>query len=305
MIEGVLDILHPPKKVNAQYDLPYKQVYRLEERPTSPSCIAIDIHNYCNAKCDMCPIFHYSPLIPKGKMPFDLFRRIIDEYRSLGGGAVTFCQNGEMFVLPEALEYIKYVVLQNLSTYIVTNASLLDPKKTDLLIKMGFNGNIYVSFHGINKSTYEKTTGLNYGRTLRNINYLIKKYQRVKFIRSLSHNFESREREKVERYWNRRGIPVMFDQTHTWAGAMNTSVSVASKIQGCIQPLNQMCIDFNGDVYLCCIDLLKQFIVGNITESSIYKVWNGRVFTEILEAIFNNAVSDDFLCRKCHAVIRG
>lgn len=304
MLQRIINILRP-KKLTAKYDLPYEQIYRLEERTVSPPCININIHNYCNAKCDMCPVSRYSYLIAKGKMSFDLFRRIIDEYRSFGYGTVTFCQNGEVFALPDAIEYIRYAVLQNLNIYIVTNASLLDPRKIDSLIKMGYNGNIYLSFHGINKSTYEKTMGLDYERTLRNINYLVKKYKKVTFIRSLSHNFEPGEKERVERYWNRRGIPVMFDQTHTWAGTVDANLPIFRKIQGCIQPLNQMCIDYNGDVYLCCIDLLKQVVLGNITEVPMSEIWTGRAFTEILEDIFNNTAADDFFCRKCHAVIRG
>ena len=64
--------------------------------------------------------------------------------------------------------------------------------------------------------------------------------------------------------------------------------------------LHQMVISFSGEVVLCCNDMSREIIVGNLNDSTIYEVWNGKIFQNILEAIYSGKkLPSTFLCNRC------
>lgn len=61
-----------------------------------------------------------------------------------------------------------------------------------------------------------------------------------------------------------------------------------------------MVISFDGDVLLCCHDMAREIVLGNLEQSTIYEVWNGKKFQDILTAIYaGNGLPPDFICKKC------
>lgn len=50
------------------------------------------------------------------------------------------------------------------------------------------------------------------------------------------------------------------------------------RIAGCgtERVLFEMVISFNGVVLLCCHDMAKEIILGNLKKPTIYEVWNGK-----------------------------
>ncbi|MGI5862941.1 MAG: radical SAM/SPASM domain-containing protein [Myxococcales bacterium] len=292
-----------PEKIAPEYGFSFELVTSLKQRPRVPRSVDINIHNYCTAKCDMCPMPSLGRKLEKGVMPFSLFERIVDQIVAAGRPTVTFCQNGDVFALPNSIDYLRHACARGLDMYLVTNSAMLNREKVDALVEMGFAGKLYVSFHGIRKATYEKTMGLPFERTLASVNYLLERGLKVQFIRALTHNFEPGEQEEAERYWNRRGVAVTFAPPHSWSGTVREQPPVKETIKGCIQPLNQLCIDFNGDVYLCCIDLMKQVVVGNAKETPLLDIWNGERYLSVVRALFDNSLPQDHMCRKCHAAM--
>lgn len=48
--------------------------------------------------------------------------------------------------------------------------------------------------------------------------------------------------------------------------------------QPCYYPFYKMLIDYNGDTLICSNDWLKKVIVGNISNQTIFEIWNSRGF---------------------------
>jgi radical SAM protein with 4Fe4S-binding SPASM domain len=74
------------------------------------------------------------------------------------------------------------------------------------------------------------------------------------------------------------------------------------KLIGCNagRPLGEMVICFDGDVVLCCNDMGREEIVGNLKNNSIEEVWNGKVMLDKIDKIYNGLQSsDNFICKKC------
>lgn len=280
-----------------------------KQRLPYPTGIIIDIHNYCNAKCIICPYTKLQKEITQGIMSWELYTKIIDDYHHLMEkytfqGKLTYCQMGEPFILKDISKWVKYAIDRNIDVYFNTNASLLTPSVVNSLIEAGYKGLFNISFFGITKKIYEDIMGLNYNNTINNIEYLLKNYPRKQIlINAVNYKWPKGEKQKVLKYWRERNISVTISKALSRSGLMrNIKTPPKKRIAGCgtERVLFEMVISFNGDVLLCCHDMAREIILGNLRKSTIYEVWNGKKFQNILTAIYSgNSLSPNFICLRC------
>ncbi|MEK7841899.1 MAG: SPASM domain-containing protein, partial [Deltaproteobacteria bacterium] len=185
---------------------------------------------------------------------------------------------------------------------------LLTPDRIDRLVTMGVKVPIYISCHGITPSVYKYIMGLDIDKTLNNIDYLIKHYpEGLIQIRAISYNWPIGEVLRVKRYWKEKNIPVKIFLPNSRTGLVNNCSSwklkyPGNKLKGCKKtlPLRDMVVAFNGDVLLCCEDMGREIVMGNLKENSIHEVWNSAKAIDILEKVFLGKPSDDnFICKEC------
>ena len=242
-----------------------------------------------------------------------LFRRIVDEFAEIKRrhnvrGHVVFCYMGELFVDPDIFWKIEYVLKSGLELVIQTNAYLLTPEKTDRLIETGYQGEIYVSCHGITPEVYRNVMGLDIDPVLRNIDYLLGRYPRshVK-IRAIPHDWPVGEVLRVKGYWKKRGVSVKIFLPNSRTGLLPALSGWSMKysgnrLRGCKKdlPIRDMVIAYNGDVVLCCEDMARKVILGSVRERSLQEVWNSERALEVLGQIYQGHPSgDDFICKSC------
>ena len=60
-----------------------KMLIEKKQRLPYPTGIILDIHNYCNARCIICPYTKLQKKIPQGIMSWELYTKIIDDYQHL------------------------------------------------------------------------------------------------------------------------------------------------------------------------------------------------------------------------------
>ena len=279
------------------------------QRLPYPLGIIVDIHSYCNAKCKMCPYPYLSERNPMGYMSWKLYAKIVDDYSQLMKefsfrGKMGYCQMGEPFVLGDIAKWIKYAVDREVDVYLNTNASLLTPPVIDSLLAIGFGGCLNISCHGITKGIYEDIMGLDFDRTQRNIAYLFEKYPRRKIaVNAIPFKWPKGEGNKVRAYWKSKGIEVTFSPALTRGGLVPGIKTIKrTRIAGCgtERVLFEMVVSFNGDVLLCCHDMAREVILGNLNDSTIYEVWNGERFQNILKAIYTGVgLPPAFICGRC------
>jgi len=129
------------------------------------ACMAIGVTNICNARCVFCayPRAMDSKDLKGGVMPLPLFKKIVDEWVSVGGNQIDLTHTvGDPLIDPGLLDKIKYAIqeagIKSLS--FTTNGILLNRNDTyRRLIDVGVTA-IYISTSGTDKESYEKVYGV-------------------------------------------------------------------------------------------------------------------------------------------------
>ncbi|MFH1310699.1 MAG: radical SAM/SPASM domain-containing protein [Candidatus Omnitrophota bacterium] len=122
-----------------------------------PLHLDIELTNICNLKCSYCASTHNKwGENKKGKMPFDLFKKIIDAGVENGLYSIKFSLRGESLLHENLTKMVSYARGKGIiDMYFNTNGVLLDENKTRELIEAGLN-RISVSCDGWDKESFEK-----------------------------------------------------------------------------------------------------------------------------------------------------
>ena len=127
--------------------------------------VRYEVTDHCNATCIMCPREEHEHGREHGIMSQDKYEKSIDEVIRLGAKKVVLTGFGEP-MLDKNLELkIKYAKSKGLSTYIITNGSVLNSKRAQGILEAGLD-EMRVSFYGMGKDTYNTVMqGLDYDKT--------------------------------------------------------------------------------------------------------------------------------------------
>ncbi|HYS78641.1 MAG TPA: radical SAM protein, partial [Candidatus Dormibacteraeota bacterium] len=173
-------------KINTYYmdqpgDSPWVRVKnRLTRRPIPdfPRTIQIQTFTGCNADCIFCPYGETYESQPKGKMTPDLFRRIIDEAAEHRVRRISPYLMNEPLMDRDLFDKIRYIneTIPECKVVVTSNGHFLTPPVVDKLLEMGDGlHELYVSFQGMDKASYEKTMrgNMNFERTLAHVDHFI------------------------------------------------------------------------------------------------------------------------------------
>jgi radical SAM protein with 4Fe4S-binding SPASM domain len=218
-------------------------------------------------------------------MPYDLFKRIVDEIAAENPETELYpAFMGEPLMYRPIMDGIKYAKAKGLKkVYINTNSMLMGEKQARELLDAGPD-RIIASIDGFSKSTYEeRRIKGNYERVLENVQRLLKlKYEgnyKVDIWTQLIID-EGNQHEEAEyvKFWTDLGANVKVRSQITWGGhaqAVQKNYLADVKVDRipCPWLVRQMGIAWNGDVVLCNADPEAQAGMGNIYKQSIKEVW--------------------------------
>ena len=120
----------------------------------NPLCVDIETAAICDLACPHC--FREYIITPDKIMNFDLYKKIINSLAKMDVPSIKLNWRGEPLLNPQLCNFIKYAKENGiLEVSINTNATKLDNKKSEDLIKAGLDLIIF-SFDGGTKKTYEK-----------------------------------------------------------------------------------------------------------------------------------------------------
>ena len=137
---------------------------RLQRAPVLPSYITLEISSACNLKCPMCPQPERMRR-PKGFMPFDTFRRVLDANPHLRRVGLT--NWGETLLHPELGRLLAYAREKDVEVCLTTNATLLTAERAALLLDSEVMAVVF-SLDGVGEG-YEAVRGADYAKVLANI----------------------------------------------------------------------------------------------------------------------------------------
>ncbi|MGD0743820.1 MAG: radical SAM protein [Verrucomicrobiota bacterium] len=285
-----------------------------------------NVTNICNAKCSFCayPKVVAGKTLPTGIMPFDVFKKAVDEWAEAGGRSLDLTPVvGDPLIDPGLLQKIDYAVnrarIKNVC--LTTNAILMNRNDTyKRLIDLGIAG-VFISTQGTSREAYEKVYGVkHYDDAMSGIHNLLE-YNRAKgepacivirfrnaekpsqIIRSpdFARNIKPYLSERV-----RINFTVDFDN---WGGTILPSdMRGVMRLRQLPPRLDVPCkglfgfaIRHDGNVRLCGCRLtrtdLDDLVVGNLRENTLEEISKSERAWNIINGFYSGKRPET--CREC------
>ena len=290
-------------------------LYRLRPYPLK---LIVDVHAFCNARCTMCPYPRYSRQQSQGFMSPRLYENIVAEFGQMGRDhgftpTLTYCYMGEIFLAPDVPSLVRQALNEGISVSLNTNAHPMTPDKVDALLAAGFDGTFFISSHSHNPEVYRRIMGLDYETTLNHIEYLLRRYDPQKvLIRGVDDGWPEGEKQRWFDFWQPKGVMLEYLKPVSRCGGVkrllpqnlkeNTQKQEGVRLYGCRNhlPLYEMVILYDGRMVMCCQDMGREVILGNVADDGIAGVWNGPTRLETVRRLYDGSRnSPDFICSKC------
>ncbi len=145
-----------------------------------PYRMKIESTNICNTKCQLCPTGIGLQGRPKGKMSFDHFKRLVDQFkRHLV--ALDLSMWGDPLIVPEIYDMIRYTHDRGIWTYISSNLHAFKPDKgqAEALVKSGLDL-LTCSLHGASQETFAiYQPGKNFKEAVEKVRHIIETCDRM------------------------------------------------------------------------------------------------------------------------------
>lgn len=233
--------------------------------------INMETSTVCNRRCSYCPNSIYDRGLEKNKkdMPFWLFKKIIDELSEINfEGRLSPHFFNEPLLDERIFTLIKYAITKLPKARIVlyTNGDFLTPITYNALIEAGVSGFVITSHEGKHNNNLES------------------------FLHELKEN-KNNQKVKIQHLRFSQETPLK-----------NRGGMVRPKLidyaPDCLRESNPLCIDFSGNVVLCCHDYLATVKFGNLEKEKIMDIWKKKSYKmlrkELKKRIYRLAI-----CRKC------
>jgi len=281
--------------------------------PKFPPNIHIEICNFCNARCTICPV---SSMKRKPEvMDFELFSKIICELETIDfKGQIFPFLNGEVLLVPNIISYLSLIreKLPKATVTLYSNGSRLNPELSKIIIKNNLLDFLVISFDGGTKEAYESIRqGLSFDEVRKNVHYFLEIRNELKAIKPkviivmviTPENYHTMEVLKRE---FKDADKVKFSLLFNWGGWMKSKIPINKYLLGrsnyCVRLYKYIHILSNGDVSLCCFDYEGKEILGNVRYSSIQDIWLGEEFQKRRNYLRRRMFSRLPLCKNCDVI---
>lgn len=292
--------------------------------------VRIEPTNRCNFNCIMCPRDSHDRA--QGVMPFEFFKSIIDEVKLMGAQHIVIQNFGEPFLDKGLEDKIYYCTQNNLTTYIISNASRLHlPSKSNFAlqyknitkmeaaIRAGLS-ELRLSFYGTTPETYSDVMqGGRYEETKKNIESLIKLRNKIghrgisptRKIETLLPEISiyyldlPENKNELEAFLNFTSN--LADYIEVWKphnyGIGRENIYRQQKetnISSCGRPdSGPLQINWQGIVVPCCYDYNQEIPLGNVALQTIEEVLTSEPYRELRRCHRQKSFSDVPYCNRC------
>lgn len=272
----------------------------------------IETTGICNAKCIFCP---YTKL-QRAHIPMsdEIFNRIIYQikYENIIPKTFDLFMIGEPFLDKKIFERIK-IIKENFPTAkinITSNFNICDSNITSKIINSDIDF-INISLNSVEGNKYKELMGLDYDKTINNINILIKERKKQKNKKlKIGLSMVIYDNEKMINIikflfkWIFKVDTIRFQRAVTWGNQVkvkNLLGKTGKKLYPCNDLFERIPILSNGDFALCCQDS-EGIIKLNIMDNEIIKVWNSGIYSKIREIHLSDGLKDFKMCQNCFGI---
>lgn len=269
----------------------------------------------CNLSCPLCAQ-RTLPDTERGMIDPALFRRIVDE---LGGFAreINITHRGEPLLHPEIADLVAYAAEAGILTRLHTNATLLDEKTSQALIKSGLDL-LSFSIDGYDSEQYEANrVGAGFDQVIANVQSFLKLKRSLgsrtpyTVVQVIEIPGQERPPSVKEAFW-KLFEPLSLDEAYVkgptnWAGSCQVpglDTSSRGKYKPCTFLWYSLTVFWDGRVFPCPQDFSDANLLGSVQMSSLRQIWNGDAIMSLREAMVDARYDELHPCRKCDRLFR-
>lgn len=238
-------------------------------------------------------------------MGMELFKKIIDDATQYDLESLDCCGFGDCFLDNKLFEKFDYVKqrMPDIDIFVSTNGFHMEYCKWDDIIK--YIGTLKLSIYGMTKKVHEAfhRGKVKFNPTMANIlGYLY--YVKDKYIKPytiglyLLDEINEGEKEAWIDFWQPKLNEVFVWKPHNWVYGRSYREIKSNQIS-CGRPANgPMYIQADGTVSVCCFDINKELVVGDIRNQTIEQIYKSEAYNKIREAHKNNDFAG-LICKGC------
>jgi radical SAM protein with 4Fe4S-binding SPASM domain len=288
---------------------------KMETLEDFPLFVRFEAQFKCNGRCQKC--VHGHPDLKadygyKEYMPFDTFKRLVDECDEHNCPSIGLSQTNEPLLDPDLLERIEYVSKKKsiMDIHLNTNASLLNEELSRKILDTAVT-RICFSIDAITEQTYNKVRGgLNFKQVIKNIEtFLNFKEQQKQLLPTIRVSFllqedNEHELEAFKNYWVDK-VDYISVQRYVPISPFNDERSRALNIapikgkKNCSYTYESLFVHGDGTVVPCAAHLARHISVGNINNNSLYELWHSKGLNELRDALKSGNLQNTRFCSTC------
>lgn len=271
---------------------------------STPYLVFIDPSNVCNQQCTYCPTGDHELIKKIGRknhiMDLEMFKKIIDQFNDFPDQVKTLrlYKDGEPLLNPDFCKMVRYAKESGLFKSIdtTTNGTILDESLIRDLISSGID-KIFLS------------VPINYtDEYVRNITWLyLPCNNKIEIFAKIAGDFITKEQQDI---FMKIFTPITDSCAieHTapcWPGYdcddINTEVGIYGQpvqedILVCPYVFYSLSINSNGTVSHCFVDWKNDFLLGDLTKTTVKKVWDGGLLRWIRISML---LGNRYMIRNC------
>jgi radical SAM protein with 4Fe4S-binding SPASM domain len=292
----------------------------------SPFSLTTEPTNNCNLHCIECPTGNNTSKREKGNVDFELYQKIIDELKDYILFQMIYFQ-GEPFQHPDIFKIINYADQNKIYTSTSTNGHFLSQENCHKIVQSGLK-NILVSVDGTAQETYEKyRVGGTLQKILKGIETLVKTKQNLKskfptiHLQYLVFKYNQHQMSEIRKISKLLGVNKLDFKSAQIENEENYSLipdikrysrykyengeyTIKNKMQNrCFRIWSTLVISWDGNIVPCCFDKDLDFIMGNVKQTPILKVWKSENFIRFRKSTLLNRKKTS-ICRNCTEGLR-
>jgi sulfatase maturation enzyme AslB (radical SAM superfamily) len=263
----------------AQLDADAKVPSGLEPGWKTP-LLHVELTNYCNLKCTICP--HPIMRRPKGLMDLDLALRLVEEARGRVH-ELNFSYFGEPLLYPKLAQVVEPLADVDYRVVMNTNAVLLDEKRRPLLTRERFD-QVRLSLDSSVPETYATIRiGSQYERVVNNtLAYLDMPRRAPVRLVMVSSSVNRDEHEAFLEHWKPHlhpGDEILIKNILSWTGIVRDEEQIENRV--CPLWSGQVVVGWDGRVGACFLDYEMELEIGRIDEVDPFAILRDPRYREL------------------------
>jgi radical SAM protein with 4Fe4S-binding SPASM domain len=273
----------------------------------------IELTNTCNAKCPLCPTGSDSLERKKGSISIELFRKIMNEVKSLDYNLQIVSFNyGEPFLHPKWFQLYEMIPKNSYHRTSTNGLVFYKQEEIDLLAKSKLNECV-VSIDGSTKELNAKyRKGVDLDKIYDGLKYFFEKYKNIQSrpkikIQTVLFSYNSDDLTNIKNKFLGLYDNIYYKLPNFNMVEFNETNEINKQTQQkVIEAIPNSCsifsgsfvINWNGECNPCCHDYQGQILIGDANKQTINEIFNSKESNDFFAQILRDRKQNN-ICKVC------